>query len=55
MDSSHRFHDKLIALKATKFDHLDPQLVIGIVAAFRDIHHELADILDGIEATKKHL
>ncbi len=55
LDSSHRFHDKLLALKATKFDHLDPQLVIGIVSAFRDIHHVLVDILDGIEEAKKHL
>ena len=55
LDSSHKFHDKLLALKATKFDHLNPQLVVGIVGAFRDIHHVLAEILEGIEAAKRNL
>ena len=53
LDSSQRFYDKLLSLQVTRFDHLDPKLVIGILTAFRKIQTTLTDILGGIEAAKE--
>ena len=52
LDASEKYREKLIVLENTKFDHLDPKLVLGIVHAFRQIHNALAYFLERIEAAK---
>ena len=52
LNASERYHEKLFALQVTRFDHLDPTLVVGIVNSFRQIHITLGEILEQIEMTK---
>jgi len=54
LDFTQRYHDKLMTLQATRFDHLDPSLVIGLVNLFRQIHNILGDILQAMEVARRH-
>ncbi len=53
LDLSQKYHDKLLALYAAEFNHLDPRLVIGLLKLFREIHGILSDILQNLEAVRK--
>jgi ParB family transcriptional regulator, chromosome partitioning protein len=53
LDLSQRYQDKLLALYATRFDHLDPGLVIGLFNLFKRVHDILGDILAKAEAARK--
>ena len=53
LNANEKYCEKLLALQATQFDHLDPKLVVGIVHSFRQIHSTLGEILDRIETSKR--
>jgi ParB family chromosome partitioning protein len=53
LDLSQRYHDKLMALHATRFDHLDPGLVMGLVNLFRQVHAILGDVLRSVEIARR--
>src|SRR5436309_6870420 len=53
VDLSQKYHDKLEALQFTKFDHLDPSLVIALFNLSRQIHSILGDILQTASPTRR--
>jgi ParB family transcriptional regulator, chromosome partitioning protein len=53
LDASQKYRDKLIALQATKFEHLDPGLVIGLIDMFRQIHTILDEILSSVAIARR--
>jgi len=53
LDFSQRYHDRLLVLSATRFQYLDPGLVMATVKVFRDIHALLTDILQRIDAGRR--
>jgi ParB family chromosome partitioning protein len=53
LDQSQRYYDKLMAIQASRFDHLDPGLVIGLVNLFTQIHSILGDILKSVEIARR--
>ncbi len=53
LDLSQRYHDRLMALRVTRFDHLDPSLVMGLVNLFRQVHTILEDILKSVESARR--
>jgi len=53
VDLSQAYQDKLLALYATKFDHLDPGLVLGLLNLFERIHGILTDILAKAAAARR--
>jgi ParB family transcriptional regulator, chromosome partitioning protein len=53
VNSSERYRDKLVALQATRFDHLDPRLVIGLLDLFKEIQTMLTDILNDVAIARR--
>ncbi len=50
---SETYYQRLLALRRTRFQHLDPGLVMRLVKAFRDVHSMLAGILNSLEEMKR--
>lgn len=50
---SEAYYERLLALRKTRFAHLDPGLVLRLVKSFRDVHQMLGSILQSIEEARR--
>jgi len=53
IDFSDRYLDRLAILQSTRFEHLDPSLVIGLMNVFRQVHSTLEAILRDVEIARR--
>lgn len=53
LDLSQKYYDKLLSLQATRFDHLEPSLLIGLMNLFRQIQGVLEQVLEGVELARR--
>jgi len=53
IDFSDRYLDRLAILQSTRFEHLDPSLVIGLMNVFRQVHGTLEEILRDVETARR--
>ncbi|MFQ5738094.1 MAG: ParB/RepB/Spo0J family partition protein [Acidobacteriota bacterium] len=50
---SEAYYESLAGLRRTRFEHLDPGLVMRLVKAFRDVHSMLTAILESLEQARQ--